>query len=192
LPAAGRLFILVCVDGDQPPMLAYCVAANVAEETAHGEGGLELRSGIRHFAPGAKVWVLPPHWGDGGDQIIVAGHHRGTRGRRGYARIVVSRRHLTNFRVQGIYSPALVRALTRPIKGVDRAGQLWDTREAAEETAARWNASPVEAVTDEGGVFLPDVSDPPPLELHHDGQVYYLAHFNARRAVYSRQRPPAE
>ena len=51
----------------------FCVVANVAEETAHGEGGMELRQGIKHFAAGAKVWVLPPQWGDGGAQVIVAG-----------------------------------------------------------------------------------------------------------------------
>jgi hypothetical protein len=51
--------------------------------TAHGEGGLELRRGLRYFAPGAKVWVLLPQWGDAGAQVIVAGYHRGTQGRPG-------------------------------------------------------------------------------------------------------------
>ena len=63
-------------DGQEPPG-GFCVVANVAAETARGEGGLDLRRGVRHFAAGAKVWVLPPQWGDGGDQLIVAGHHRG-------------------------------------------------------------------------------------------------------------------
>jgi hypothetical protein len=183
--------ILVCVESEQAQLIAYCLVANVAQETAHGEGGLELRSGIRHFAPGAKVWVLPAQWGDGGEKLLVAGHHRGTRGRRGYVRIVVPRRHLTNFRVQGIYSWALIEALTRPVNGLDRAGQLWTTREAAEKSAAFCNASPVEAVTDDYRL-LPAVSDPPPVELRHRGDTYYLAHFNAMRAVYSRQQPPSE
>jgi len=43
-------------------LLGYRVAANVADQTAHGEGGLELHRGLRHFAPGAKVWVLPAQW----------------------------------------------------------------------------------------------------------------------------------
>jgi hypothetical protein len=46
-------------------LAAFCFAANVAEETASGEGGLEVRPGLRHFRPGTKVWVLPPQWGDG-------------------------------------------------------------------------------------------------------------------------------
>ena len=48
-------------DGQEQPG-GFCVVANVAAETAHGQGGLELRRGARHFAAGAKVWVLPPQW----------------------------------------------------------------------------------------------------------------------------------
>lgn len=72
---------------EQSP-LAFCVAANVADWTAHGEGGLEPQRGLRHFPAGAKVWVLPVQWGDGGAQVIVVGHHRGTHGR-GYVRMVI-------------------------------------------------------------------------------------------------------
>jgi hypothetical protein len=49
----------------QADLAVFCVVANIAEETAHGEGGLELRRGVKHFPPGAKVWVLPLQWGDG-------------------------------------------------------------------------------------------------------------------------------
>jgi hypothetical protein len=112
----------------QEELAAFCVVANIAEETAHGEGGLELRRGVKHFPPGAKVWVLPPQWGDGADQLIIAGHHRGTRGH-GFARMVLARRHLTGFRVRGVYSPALIRALTRPLSelGHDHVPRLWQT-----------------------------------------------------------------
>jgi hypothetical protein len=36
------------------------------------------------------------------------------------------------------------------------------------------------------------VTDPPPTELIRQGQTYYLAHFNAHRAIYSPQAPPSE
>jgi hypothetical protein len=49
------------------------VVANVAGETAHGEDGLDIRQGLRHFVAGARVWVLPPQWGDGGTDVLVAG-----------------------------------------------------------------------------------------------------------------------
>lgn len=171
---------------------AFCVVANVAEETARSEGGLELGRGAKHFPPGAKVWVLPPQWGDGGDQLIVVGYHRGTRGR-GLARMVISRLHLTGFRVQGVYSPAVLRALTMPLTelGREHSPGLWRTREEAEQAAARWRDQPVTAHADDWS-FSATVSDPPPMELIRGGQTYHLAHFNAHRAIYSRHPPPAE
>ena len=167
--------------------------ANVAGETASGEGGLDVRAGARHFAPGAKVWVLPPQWGDGGHQVIVAGHHRGTRGRRGLARMVLPRRHLTGFRVQGVYSPAVIRALTRPLTdlGLDHAPRLRATRQQAEDAAAAWRARPLAAHADDGS-FTTMVTDPPPLQITREGRTWYLAHFNAHRALYSPHLPPAE
>lgn len=176
-------------EGQQPEL--FCVVANVAEETAHGEGGLELRQGIKHFVAGAKVWVLPPQWGDGGAQVIVAGYHRGTRGR-GIVRMVVPRRHLTNFRVQAVYSPAVARELTRPLTelGREHAPVMWVTREQAMQAAECWRDYPLDAWLD--GRWSCMVSDPPPLELSRDGQAYHLAHFNAYRAIYSAEAPPAE
>jgi hypothetical protein len=120
-------------------LLGFCVVANIAEWTAHGESGILRQRGLRHFAPGAKVWVLPVQWGDGGDSVIVVGQHRGTRGR-GYARIVIRRRHLTGFRVAAVYSPALMRAFTRPWKDRETRPSLWTGREDAERQAARWQA----------------------------------------------------
>jgi hypothetical protein len=168
-----------------------CVVANVAGETAHGEGGLDIRQGLRHFGAGAKVWVLPPQWGDGGTDVMVVGYHRGTRGR-GLVRMVIPRRHLTGFRVQAVYSPVVARELTRPLTelGRDHAPVMWPTREDAEKTAARWRDCPVDAWLDNR--WSCTVSDPPPLELSRDGQTYFLAHFNAHRAIYSSEPRPGE
>jgi hypothetical protein len=175
---------------DHGQLLGFCVTASVAQETAHGEGGLDVRRGVRHFAAGAKVWVLPVQWGDGGEAVIVVGYHRGSRGKR-YARLVMPRRHLTGFRVQGIYSPALLRALTEPKKRHRQSPLLWQTREEAEQTAAYWREHSLPARFDDHSFGI-NVSDPPPLELQRNGRTYYLAHFNARRAVYSPQPPPSE
>ena len=173
-------------------LAAFCVAANIMEETAHGEGGLELRRGVRHFPPGAKVWVLPPQWGDGADQLIIAGYHRGTHGR-GFTRMVLARRHLTGFRVQGVYSPALIRALTRPLSelGRDHAPRLWQTRHEAGQAAAIWRDLPLAARADDGS-FTSIVTDPPPADITWQGQGYYLVHLNAHRVIYSHRPPPAE
>jgi hypothetical protein len=61
--------------------------------------------------------------------VIVVGHHRGTRGR-GYARMVVPRRHLASFCVQGIYSPALMQAITAPWQDRERGLQAWASQPA--------------------------------------------------------------
>ena len=35
----------------QAELAAFCVVANIADQTAHGEGGLELQRGVKHFPP---------------------------------------------------------------------------------------------------------------------------------------------
>jgi hypothetical protein len=174
--------------GDAP--LGFCVAANVAGETTHGDGGVDIRSGVQHFSAGAKVWVLPPQWGDGGQDLMVVGHHRGTHGR-GYSRIVMPRRHLTNFRVQAIYQPALLRALVAPQDRYPTVPRQWLGREEAEEFALMWRAPMIQARLPDAP-FSIEVPDPPPMTLTSDGRVYYLAHFNANRAIYSADQPPIE
>ncbi|MFF5707716.1 hypothetical protein [Streptomyces sp. NPDC012756] len=179
-------------DATGPESLGICLVANVAQETSHGEGGLEIRKGLRHFAPGAKVWIAPPAWGDGGERVIVAGRHRGNHRR--YMRIVIERRFLTNFRVRAIYSPALVRALMELQPGEEELGAhfLWSA-EQAESWARSWNTPTMEARVD-GHPRRPFhlVTDPPPMELQLDGITYYLAHFNARGARYSPEPPSVE
>jgi hypothetical protein len=102
--------------------------------------------------------------------VIIAGHHRCTHGR-GFARIVLARRHLTRFRVQGVYSPALIRILTRPLSelGRDHAPRLWQTRHEAEQATAIWRDLPLAARADDGS-FTTMVTDPPPSEITWQGR----------------------
>jgi hypothetical protein len=125
---------------DDGALLAWCVVANVLAETARGEGGQDVRPGLKHFAPGAKMWVLPPQWGDGGEKVMVIGRHRG-RGQGRLARMVVGRHQLAGFRVRGVYSPAVHRELVRPWKPWgDHPLKLWDSRDEAEQSALWWNS----------------------------------------------------
>lgn len=104
-----------------------------------GKAGKTYGQALKHFAPGAKVWVLPPHWGDGGEKVMVIGRHRG-RGQGRLARMVVGRHHLAGFRVRGVYSPAVHRELVRPWKPWgDHPLKLWDSRDEAEQAALWWN-----------------------------------------------------
>lgn len=122
--------------GDGAVSTAWCVVANVATETVQGE---DIRRGLKHFAPGTKVWVLPPQWGDGGEHLVVVGRHRG-QGR--LARMVVGRRHLVGFRVRGVYSPAVYRELTRPWKRRSQGNpRLWGSRDEAEHAAQAWTGA---------------------------------------------------
>jgi len=130
---------------DESQVLAWCVGANVAAEVAYGEGGLDVRRGLPHFAPHARVWVLPPQWGDGGEQIPVVGIHRGSRRN---VRMVIRRAHLVNFRVRGVYSPAVYRELIRPDRR--RPGPtMWATKEDAEDAVERHNRPELPAVFDD-------------------------------------------
>src|SRR5271166_5181772 len=106
--------------------------------------------------------------------------------------MVMPRRHLTGFRVRGVYSPAVIRALTRPLTelGLDHAPRLRATRQQAEDIAAAWRALPLAAHADDWSFTV--VADPPPLQITREGRTYYLAHLNAHRAVYSRHLPPAD
>lgn len=89
----------------------WCVVANVARETGHGPGGEQVQSGLKHFAPGARLWVLPPRYGNEDDQLEVIGFHRG--GGRRHIPLILFRRHLENFRVKAVYSPAVERVRDR-------------------------------------------------------------------------------
>jgi hypothetical protein len=109
--------------------------------------------------------------------------------------MVISRRHLSGFRVQAIYSPAVLRALTRPLTefGRDHPPLMWSNREEAEQMAASWRDFPVTAHAEDGPrSFTARVTNPPPMELTSEGRTYYLAHFNAHRAICSPQVPPSE
>lgn len=126
---------------DDAEFLGWAIVANVADVTAHGPGAEMERSGTRHFLAGTKVWVMPPQWGDAGDSLMVVGKHRGRSG--GFVRMVLPRRHLTNFRVTGVYSPAVNDEMSRPWRDtVDGAGaRRWQSREEAEQLADLWNSS---------------------------------------------------
>lgn len=103
-------------------LLGWCVVANV--------GAADLK----HFSLGAKLWVLPPQWGDGGQDVVVVGRHRGSPGP--VSQMVVPRVHLTDFRVRGVYQPAVHRQLTKPFKR--REPRQWESREEAEKVVEWW------------------------------------------------------
>ncbi|KQV14557.1 MULTISPECIES: hypothetical protein [unclassified Kitasatospora] len=113
-----------------PALLGIGITANIVQVTVQGHDGLEVRRGTKHFTPGAKVWVVPPHW-DWHDRLYVVGRHRGRFNR--YIAVVMRRDFLENPRVKGVYSPALARALAEVV-----GRPFWDSAEDAQLMLDRW------------------------------------------------------
>ena len=96
---------------------AWCVIANVVTYRPFGElpedddAEMGRKRGTRLFNGGAKLYVLGPFSGDGGERMRVIGLSRGGgRGRR-LITAVMPRKWLVNWRVQLVYSPAVHRAM---------------------------------------------------------------------------------
>lgn len=122
-------------------ILTWGVAANVTRDGYVRQGGESKRPGAKHFVPGAKVWVLPIQWGDGGEHRYVVGVRRRTGGRE-LIRVVMRADRLVNFRLEAVRSPWIHKELARPLgEGIDRDGVrhlrtgLYDSREAASSDA---------------------------------------------------------
>ena len=84
-----------------------------------------MRLGLKHFAPGAKLYVFPSQWGDGGAKLRVLGRHRG--GGSKLFEIVIASKWLTNWRVQKVFHPYVVHAMRGH----------WDDSESGWERATR-------------------------------------------------------
>ena len=86
----------------------WCIVANVVAERSYGPGGIETRRGTTHFAAGAKVYFRPGDWSDGTDKPVVIRRHRNSHR---YVTMVISSEWLTNWRVELIYSPHVIKEL---------------------------------------------------------------------------------
>ncbi|MEV0475034.1 hypothetical protein [Streptomyces prunicolor] len=175
-------------------LLGWCLVANVARETVHGEGGLDIQHGTKHFRTGALLWLPPVRWDPGHRRWPAVGRHRGNSRR--YVTMIVRADDLENFRVKGVYSEALVRRLN----GYDhdpaapRTLQNPRSREQAQSWADGWNRHR-EPLFIEGHPYAhPRISvpNPPPAEIQIDGETLHLAHYGTRGARYSRKPPPVE
>ena len=84
----------------------WSVVANVVHQSSYGTGGLEKRSGTKHFAAGAKVFPIYFFWGMAGERVKVVGHHRKSHR---FIYITMPARHLANWRTELVYSPYVIR-----------------------------------------------------------------------------------
>ncbi len=90
------------------PRPAWCAVASVVRDRPFGPGGAEVRRGTKHFAPGAKVYLVTGYWGMGGENVIVVGRHRGTRR---FVKMNIRSDYLQDWRTELAYSPTVIEAL---------------------------------------------------------------------------------
>lgn len=111
----------------------WCVVANVVTERGYGPNGTEFRFGTKHFRPGAKLQIIDAYAGTC-ENVIAIGHHRGSNR---YCKMVVSIRHLENFRVKLVYSPEVVRLANEHFA---TGSPAWSEQEARQmcETFPHW------------------------------------------------------
>lgn len=85
----------------------WCLVGNIVETHEYGEEH-EIRKGTKHFPPGAKVYVNLVYGGMGHEFMLVIGKPRR---QRGLIEVVIPSKYITNFRVQKVYSPALLKRM---------------------------------------------------------------------------------
>ncbi|NJC74164.1 hypothetical protein HC031_31285 [Planosporangium thailandense] len=86
----------------------WSIVANVVDERPYGPGGAERRRGLKLFRPGAKVYVVDGFDGMGYETVTVVGQVRKSSR---FSTVHVPAKHLTNWRVRLVYSPAALRQI---------------------------------------------------------------------------------
>lgn len=89
----------VLVEGE----FLWCIVGNIVDDHFYGEQK-EIKSGTKHFRPGAKVYCIPEFGGMAHETIRVIGKPRGSRG---MINVIISTKKIKNFRLQKVYSDYL-------------------------------------------------------------------------------------
>lgn len=85
----------------------WCLVGNIVKTHEYGEDH-EIKTGSRHFAPGAKVYMAPVQWGDGYERITVIGKPRK---RRNYVEVIMRSELIENLRMQKVFTPAVLKKM---------------------------------------------------------------------------------
>lgn len=83
---------------------AWCVAANVV----HQDPLEKQHKGTKYFAPGAKIYCVSLHLNGDRTRVQVVGRHRKSKR---HIEVWMKPSHLANWRVELVYSPAVVSRL---------------------------------------------------------------------------------
>lgn len=85
----------------------WALVGNVVESHLFGEEH-EVRFGAKAFRSGAKLYVAPPQWGDGFQNVVVIGRPRRYRG---FIEMVIRSELIENFRLKKVFDPAVLRKM---------------------------------------------------------------------------------
>ena len=105
----------------------WCLVGNIVQEREYGENH-EAKLGTKHFSPGTKVYCAPGHWGDGYENIVVIGKHRGSPK---YIEIIMPKKHIENFRCQKVFKPAVLKLMNASKWG------FWDNSDVHRDTITK-------------------------------------------------------
>lgn len=82
----------------------WCLVGNIVKNHEYGETK-EVLIGTKHFQPGAKVYMAPPNWGDGYENIVVIGCPR--RSKR-YIEVITHSEYIENYRLTKVFEPFIL------------------------------------------------------------------------------------
>jgi len=107
-----RLFKIKRFDQDDYALVEgeflWCIVGNIVGNHFFGEQK-EIKSGTKHFRPGAKVYCIPEFGGMGHETIRVIGKPRGSKG---MINVIIPTKRIKNFRLQKVYSDSLFEKLS--------------------------------------------------------------------------------
>ena len=101
----------------------WCLVGNIVQDREYGEKH-EIKHGTKHFSPGTKVYCAPCHWGDGYEQIVIIGKHRGSSK---YIEIIMPRKYIEHFRCQKVFKPVVLKLMNNSRWG------FWDNSDSTKE-----------------------------------------------------------
>ena len=106
----------------------WCLVGNIVDERPCGPGGLEIKHGTKHFSPGTRVYCLPAQWGDGYEQIMVIGRHRGSKK---FVTMVINSDWVENWRAKVVYNPEVLRRIRKAVSDEGRAN--WESKDQVKQ-----------------------------------------------------------
>jgi hypothetical protein len=114
----------------------WTAVANIVRERPYGPGGAEIRFGTKHFAPGAKVYIID--WFPGTcERIAVVGLHRKAKQ---LIAIILDVKLVENLRAKVCYAPAVIAKIKDYYQSEDLSFLTQEFADALCKTLPFWQA----------------------------------------------------